>query len=131
MISRPVNSISLFVLLAVSVAWTNATPTAAADETGTAGTQRIELAIHNRSLDIEENTLRVTEGDKIELVWTTDEAVELHLHGYDIELDVPVAEPAVMAFEAYATGRYPITSHGFGGHDHGHQTLLYLEVHPR
>ena len=131
MIPQPKKSIGVFLLLTLSVICIKVAPAADSEEIASGGTQRIELAIQNRSLGIKDNTLRVTEGNTIELVWTTDEAVELHLHGYDIELNVPETEPAVMTFEAHATGRFPITSHGFGSDDHGPQTLLYLEVHPR
>lgn len=131
MIPQPKKSFSVFLMLTLSVVCIKVVPAADSEEIPSGGTQRIELAIQNRSLGIEDSTLRVTEGNRIELVWTTDEAVELHLHGYDIELNVLESEPAVMAFEAHATGRFPITSHGFGDDDHGHQTLLYLEVHPR
>jgi hypothetical protein len=36
-----------------------------------------------------------------------------------------------MVIEAYATGRFPITSHGWGEGGHGHDALTYLEVYPR
>ena len=67
------------------------------------------------------------------LSWLTDEDVELHLHGYDIEKTVLKGKTATMKIEANLTGRFPITSHGFGkkkGHSHGKGALLYLEVHP-
>ena len=54
-----------------------------------------------------------------------------YLHGYDVELHVRPDEPAVMVIEAYATGRFPITSHGWGKGGHGHDELTYLEVYPR
>lgn len=37
---------------------------------------------------------------------------------------------AVMAFEAHATGRYPITIHSHDGAQ-DHATLLYVEILPR
>lgn len=74
-------------------------------------------------------TIRVTEGDRVELRWTADEAVELHLHGYDIKLDLKPGTPASMAFEAHTAGRFPVGIHGSGGHGHGN--FVYLEVHPR
>lgn len=73
--------------------------------------------------------IRVSEGDTVEIRWTIDTAAEVHLHGYDIETRVAPGATATMAFEAFATGRFPITLHGSGGHGHG--TLLYLEVLPR
>ncbi len=80
----------------------------------------------------ENNVIRVTQNDNVELVWHSDEKTKLHLHGYDIEFELTPEEPVVISFKAHATGRYPITSHEFGGkHDHGHETLLYLEVYPK
>ena len=90
-----------------------------------------EITIKNREVVLDSNVIRVTQGDDVELVWTSDEAVELHLHGYDVALELTVDAPGTMSFNARATGRFPVTSHGFGGeHDHGHSTLLYLEVYP-
>ena len=94
--------------------------------------KRIELVISGRKVQREEKTIRVTQGESIELVWISDEPAELHLHGYDISFEVSPEAPANVTFEAHATGRFPITSHGFSGeHGHGHEALLYIEVYPR
>ena len=94
--------------------------------------KRIELVISERKVQREEKTIRVTQGESLELVWVSDEAAELHLHGYDISFEVSPEAPAVVTFEAHATGRFPVTSHGFGGHKgHGHEALLYIEVYPQ
>jgi hypothetical protein len=90
----------------------------------------IEVRIENRKVVAPSKTIRITEGDMIELRWTSDEPVELHLHGYDLELHVRPDEPAAMVIEAYATGRFPITSHGWGEGGHGHDALTHLEVYP-
>jgi hypothetical protein len=66
-----------------------------------------------------EKPIRITEGDVVELRWTSDEAVDLHLHGYDVELHVGPDESAVPVIEAHATGRFPIISHGSGEGGHG------------
>ncbi len=92
--------------------------------------QVIEVRIENRKVVAPSETIRITEGDVIELRWTSDESVELHLHGYDLEIHVRPDEPAVMVIKAYATGRFPITSHGWGEGGHGHDALTYLEVYP-
>ncbi len=94
-----------------------------------------ELVIKQRGL-AGKNTFRVTEGQIVELRWSTDETVELHLHGYDVLAKAKPGAPAVMRFKAHATGRYPVTVHGFGNkHSHrgGHseKTILYLEVYPK
>jgi hypothetical protein len=91
----------------------------------------IEARIENREVVAPEEAIRITEGDVIELVWTSDEATELHLHGYDLEVHVRPNEPATMVIEAYATGRFPITSHGWDEGGNGHDALTYLEVYPR
>jgi hypothetical protein len=91
----------------------------------------IEARIENRKVVAPSEAIRITEGDVIELRWTSDEAVDLHLHGYDVELHVRPSEPATMVVKAYATGRFPITSHGWGEAGHGHDALTYLEVYPR
>ncbi len=73
-------------------------------------------------------SVRVTEGDKVTLNIISDAAIEVHLHGYDIEAEVTPGAPARMSFEAFATGRFPVSVHGADQHE---STLLYLEVYPR
>ena len=94
-----------------------------------------KLVIEQRKLK-SKNTFRVKEGQVVELRWMTDEDVELHLHGYDVLVKAKPGTPVVMRFKAHATGRYPVTVHGFGGkHSHGdghyEKTMLYLEVYPK
>ena len=91
----------------------------------------IEVRIENRHVGADMKTIRITEGEAVELHWTSDEAVELHLHGYDLKAAPAPGKPAVMAIKAYAAGRFPITSHGWGDGGHGHDALTYLEVYPR
>jgi hypothetical protein len=74
------------------------------------------------------DTLRVQRGDEVELRWTSDRRITLHLHGYDIEAVVAPGAPAVMAFRAGIAGRFPVSEHG-GGSRH-ERALLYLEVRP-
>ena len=93
-------------------------------------TVRIEIRIENRKL-VGDQVIRLTQGQRVEIVWITDEAVELHMHGYDIRVEISPDGPATMTFTAHATGRFPVTSHGFGDeHGHGHDTLAYIEIHP-
>ena len=81
-----------------------------------------------------EKKVRVFEGDKIIILWQTDENVEVHLHGYNIKKEVVINKVTPMFINARATGRFPVTSHGFSGekaHTHGKNALLYIEVHPK
>ncbi|MBT3334120.1 MAG: hypothetical protein HOK21_12155 [Rhodospirillaceae bacterium] len=93
----------------------------------------IELVIKERAVQ-GKKVVRVTEGVTVTLHWTTDEKVELHLHGYDIEKTVKPGTTLTMTFKARATGRFPVTAHGFGEHGHGgshaEKALVYLEVLP-
>jgi hypothetical protein len=99
--------------------------------TATAATPQhkvITLSIVNGTLADRSDTLRVQQDDDLELRWSSDKPVDLHLHGYDIEAKVTPEAPAVMAFKANIPGRFPIEAHGQGpGH---HRALLYLEVRP-
>ena len=75
--------------------------------------------------------VRVTQGEKVELRWTSNEATELHLHGYNVRTKVAENGQGVMEIDARAAGRFAIESHGFGADHHAEITLIYLEVLPR
>ena len=94
----------------------------------------LDVTIAERKIVGGVETLRVAEGANVELRWSADEAVELHLHGYEIAIQVPAGGTASMVFAAVATGRFPISHHGFGdtmGQEHSHGPILYLEVYPK
>ncbi|WP_341501400.1 hypothetical protein [Gallaecimonas sp. GXIMD4217] len=91
--------------------------------------RRFDLRLAGGALVQSQQLIKVTQGEAVQIWWYSDQALALHLHGYDISLAVQPQVPAVMAFKARATGRFPISRHGEGHDDH--QTLLYLEVHPR
>jgi len=100
-------------------------------ENATDAEARIEVRIENRKV-VGDHIIRVTQGQLVEMLWTTDEAAELHIHGYDIRFEISPDAPAEVSFTAHATGRFAVTSHGFGGqHGHGHDTLVYIEVYPK
>ena len=95
-----------------------------------------EFKIEKRKLAIGNNTIRITKGDSVEIRWAADEAMTVHIHGYNAETRVKPGMTAVMRFDAYATGRFPVEAHPFSRHEdnaphRGGVTLLYLEVHPR
>lgn len=87
-----------------------------------------ELALAGGRVAAERSTLRVKQGDKVELRWTSDRPIALHLHGYDLETKVAPQAPASMTFTASIAGRFPVTEHARGAHHH--RAVLYLEVHP-
>jgi hypothetical protein len=79
--------------------------------------------------------IRVNEGDVVKLLWTSDQPLILHLHGYDIEKGIAAGTATELVFKAYATGRFPIHIHaqraGAGGHAHEDPPLATVEVYPR
>lgn len=108
-----------------------ALPVMAADE-GAQGAARVfELRIAERRVPPAQRVLRATEGERVELRWAADEPLVLHLHGYDIETRVGPGKPAVMAFRARLTGRFPVAIHAEGGSKHSHGALVHVEIHPR
>jgi len=85
-----------------------------------------DLAIRQRRIANNMQTLRVDQGERVVIHWVSDEAVEVHLHGYDIALNLQPETTVTMDFIATVAGRYPISGHGFD-----HHALVYLEVQPR
>ena len=93
--------------------------------------RRFDLALKAGELPRDQRTIKVKEGESVELRWTSDQPVRLHLHGYDIEVVVKPGEPAVTALRARIAGRFSVEKlqDKPGGHHHGGR-VLYLEVHP-
>jgi hypothetical protein len=89
-----------------------------------------ELHIAERRVPPESRVLRAAEGERVELRWSADEPLVLHLHGYDIETRVAPGKPAITAFAARLTGRFAVEIHGTGA-KHRHGALLYVEIYPR
>ena len=77
--------------------------------------------------------IRVKQDDVVRLRWSTDRALDLHLHGYDIEQKIVPGSVSELTFTARATGRFPVEVHTpkrGGGHSHG-APLVQIEVYPR
>jgi hypothetical protein len=92
--------------------------------------QVFDLRIEEGELADGARSLRVTQGDRVRLRWTTDAPVILHLHGYDIEQEVAPGKVTEMHLEAHAAGRFPLEVHASDPSDH-EAPLLVLEVYPR
>lgn len=93
-----------------------------------------DVALQAGHLKGTQDTIRVDQGTRVELRIASDQAGELHLHGYDVAIELRAGETTVVNLEATVAGRFPITSHGFGstGSRHAdHRALLYLEVYPQ
>jgi siroheme synthase len=111
------------------MAWLLAMMTLLVAQPSMAEPRTIDLVIRGGSLPPERRVIRVQQGDAVTLRWTSDQALTLHLHGYDVERRVVPGATATMSFTARATGRFPIEVHASEGRRA--TTLGYLEVHPR
>lgn len=72
-------------------------------------------------------TLVLTEGERVDLRWTSDRDVVLHFHGYDLEARIGPERDAAMVFEARAAGRFPVETHDTDGR---YRAVLYIEIYP-
>ncbi len=94
---------------------------------------------HSDMQDMESN-----KSDTISIKVTADTDGKVHLHGYDIELDIESGQVATMEFEAVLEGRFDLTFHGVhtghshsgsdgnsGGHSEDEMVISTLVVNPR
>jgi hypothetical protein len=72
--------------------------------------------------------LHLRQGEVVELRWSSDRSMALHLHGYDLEVQTTPGHESVMSFTARFAGRFPIETHDAQGR---HKIVLYVEVHPQ
>lgn len=75
-----------------------------------------------------DDTLKVKQGDQVQVSVVSDQPLVLHLHGYDIETKVAPPAPALMAFKADLAGRFPVHEHREGAGNH--RAVMFIEVHP-
>lgn len=100
--------------------------------------REFDLSILKRRIEGGGTTIRVKRGETVLLRWRTDEAVSLHVHGYDLRANLSPLGSTSMRFEADVAGRFAITAHEFGvvaNHGarqkrHRETALLHLEVLP-
>lgn len=84
-----------------------------------------EFKISKDKLVSAPETLKVTVGDEVSIIVTTDEADELHLHGYDLSLDLVNGVSGELSFMANITGKFGLELH------HNELELGELEVFPK
>ncbi|AOE49126.1 hypothetical protein [Kangiella sediminilitoris] len=75
-------------------------------------------------------TLRFDQGGTVAVDIKSDQAMEIHLHGYDIKLSLEAGVPSRLAFDAKVAGRFSVTRHDTHGND-SHGALFYIEIYPQ
>lgn len=104
---------------------------ASAAPTGAGQAGAVGVTVEGGKVVGESDTFRFTEGEEIVILWTSDTAMELHVHGYDLTVPATPGRPAEMRFPGSIAGRFPVTSHGAAGDaPDGHRTLIYIEIYP-
>jgi hypothetical protein len=73
----------------------------------------------------DEKKLRFTEGDTVEFRATSDIDDEVHVHGYDLEKEIPAGKTVTISFKATITGIFEVESH------ETEQVFAQLRVDPR
>jgi hypothetical protein len=95
-----------------------------------AGTDAFDGTVIERTLGRDDaETIIVTRGANIRLIFHSEAETELHLHGYDLVGVAGPETPAVFAFEAAHTGRFAIVAHDDGSLlGRKEVALAYIEV---
>lgn len=84
-----------------------------------------ELTVKRGKLASGPEVLAVREGDEVVLRVTSDRVDEMHLHGYDLEMNLSANVPAELKFTASRSGRFEYELHK------SHADLGALEVQPK
>ena len=90
-------------------------------------TIQVHVVIEDGKVADDQGTIKMTQGDHVTLHFISDETHHLHIHGYDIEVEVGPGSHATVDFNAKVTGRFPVEIHGSSHH----HALFYLEVYPK
>jgi len=90
-------------------------------ETAFAGTE-IEVAVKGGKVDPPTHRVKVAKGTEVRLLVTSDKADELHVHGYELEKELPAGKQATLDFTADQTGLFEIETH------HSELQLAQLEA---
>ena len=129
---RPLIVVAIALILAAIAffafrpAASNSSQTNRPEPTGTATstTKVFNLVVQNRTLVSGPSTLGVTQNDNVTINITVDENEELHLHGYNLHVDLEKGKPGSLSFVASTSGRFPYEL------EHSSTEIGALEVQP-
>jgi plastocyanin len=82
----------------------------------------IKVSVSGGKVAPESSVHKVSRGQTVRLVVTSDKADELHVHGYDKSAELPAGTATTLEFPADQTGRFEVETHESG------LQLLQLEV---
>jgi hypothetical protein len=91
----------------------------------TEGGTTVEIEVHHGRLAAGPAVIKLKQGDKMTLRVAADSNDELHVHGYDLYLNLIAGRPSQLSFTADHSGRFEYELH------HAHTVLGAFEVYPR
>ena len=101
--------VAVIVVLGLGALFLALRPDTNASSSGGSEERTFDVSITGDEMD--PGQVSVTEGDRVTLRLTSEEPLEVHLHGYDLEEEVEPGEPAEISFDADLTGRFEIEDH--------------------
>ncbi len=72
-----------------------------------------------------DSTVKVNQGDQVRITITANENDEVHLHGYDKEIELSAGQPSELSLTADISGRFEAELHN------AKKTAFVLEVQPK
>jgi hypothetical protein len=66
-----------------------------------------ELTVKDKKLASDSSVLKVNRGDVVTLKITSDKEEELHVHAYDVSVELVPNKQAILTFSAEMSGRFP------------------------
>jgi len=97
-------------------------PTETATATVTTAARRFSVQIQSGRVVPAPGRFQVRQGDSVIIEVSSDVADTVHLHGYDIEVELEPGTPAELQFTADRAGLYDVETHDT------HLTLFQLQV---
>lgn len=101
----------------------NQTPTANAANVSDADLQA-DIVVTDGWVSSGPDVLKVKRGDNVNVRFVSNQTDELHLHGYDITVQLAPNTPALLSFTAKYPGRFGYELHK------AHREIGAIEVHP-
>lgn len=90
------------------------TPSNTADPSGEQADVTINVTVANGKVNPSGDSIKVTAGQTVLVTAVSDAADELHIHGYDKELELAPGKPASVKFTANMKGTFEVETHESG-----------------
>ena len=89
-------------------------PSNTADPSGETADVTVNITVANGKVNPSGATIKVKAGQTVLVTATSDAEEELHIHGYDKELELTPGKPALVKFTANMKGTFEVETHKSG-----------------